>query len=117
LSISELFAGIAVTDLGTMESWYERLVGRPADMHPNENEAVWRLSERGWIYLVGDPGRAGRGLLTILVDDLDDQIAELAERGLRAGAVDTIPGAVRKSELTDPEGNRVTFGEALGDSG
>jgi len=39
----ELFAGIAVADLGQARHWYERLAGRPPDFLPNDNEAVWHL--------------------------------------------------------------------------
>src|SRR2546423_4900651 len=27
--------------------WYERLVGRPPDLVPNDDEAAWRLTETG----------------------------------------------------------------------
>ena len=78
----ELFAGIAVADLGQARHWYERLAGRPPDFLPNDNEAVWHLGGTGWIYVVGDAGRAGNGLITVLVEDLDARVAVLAERGL-----------------------------------
>lgn len=59
------------------------------------------------------PTRIGQALLTLLVDDLDETLSDLAKGGIEAGAIDTIPGAVRKAEFTDPEGNRITFGEPL----
>jgi predicted enzyme related to lactoylglutathione lyase len=115
MAITEFFAGVPVADYRAALAWYERLVGRPADLFPNENEAVWQLSAAGWIYLVGDRERAGKALLTILVDDLDEQVAELAARGLSTDPVDTIPGVVRKAAITDPEGNTITFGQPLGE--
>ena len=44
-----------------------------------------RLAARGhaWVYVVEDSERAGRGLLTVIVDDLDAQLAGLAQRGRR----------------------------------
>jgi predicted enzyme related to lactoylglutathione lyase len=53
----------------------------------------------------------GKALLTILVDDLDDQVAQLASRGLPVGSIDVIAGSVRRVVISDPEGNRITFGQ------
>jgi predicted enzyme related to lactoylglutathione lyase len=52
-------------------------------------------------------------LLTLIVDNLEDHVADLAERGVAIGAIETVPGVVRKAVITDPEGNTITFGEAL----
>lgn len=57
--------------------------------------------------------RTGGDLLTILVDDLEDQVAQLAERGFPVGPIDVIPGAARTVEISDPEGNRITLGQPL----
>jgi predicted enzyme related to lactoylglutathione lyase len=111
--MSIVFAGIAVSDYPAARDWYERLLGRPADMYPHDHEAAWQLGEEGWIYVVADPARAGPGLLTLLVDDLDATVAEIGARGIAAESMETIPGAARKAEYTDPEGNRVTFGQPL----
>jgi catechol 2,3-dioxygenase-like lactoylglutathione lyase family enzyme len=87
--------------------------GTTPDFFPNENEAVWQLAGTGWIYLVGDADRAGQALLTLLVEDLEDLVVEVAERGPAVGAIDTVPGVVRKAVVRDPDGNTITFGEAL----
>lgn len=50
-------------------------------------------------------------MLTLIVDDLDEQIAALAERGLATGAIETVSEGARKATITDPEGNLVTFAE------
>ncbi len=114
MSITETFAGVAVADFPAPRAWYERLLGRPPDMVPHETEVVWKLTEGGWIYVVGDPERAGGSLVTLLVDDLDRELAGIAERGIEAGPIETIPGKARRANVTDPEGNRITFGQPLG---
>lgn len=115
MAITEFFAGVAVADFRAMLAWYERLFGRPPDLFPHEAEAVWRVTDHAWVYVVAVErsvaGRAGGALLTILVDDLEDQVAQLAERGLPVGPIGVIPGAARKVEISDPEGNRITFGQ------
>ncbi|MDX6630918.1 MAG: hypothetical protein QOH00_3164, partial [Gaiellales bacterium] len=113
MAVTEFFAGVAVADFGAALAWYERLFGKPPDFFPHESEAVWRVIDHAWVYVVADAERAGRGLITILVEDLEQQVAELAERGIETDPIETIPGAVRKAELTDPEGNRITFGQPL----
>ncbi|TMM02649.1 MAG: VOC family protein [Actinobacteria bacterium] len=84
---------------------------------PNDNKAAWRLTDKGWLYIVGDAQRAGAGLLTLLVDDVDEWIADLARRGLAPDAIETIPGAVREAVNVDPDGNRITVGRPLGAGG
>jgi glyoxylase I family protein len=117
VAVEVVFAGIPVADYATGREFYERLLGRPPDMYPNDNEAVWQVAGAGWIYVVGDAGRAGNALLTLIVDDLDEHVAVLAERGLATDPTDTLPGVVRRAEITDPDGaNRVTFGQPLGES-
>jgi predicted enzyme related to lactoylglutathione lyase len=111
MDYTEVFAGLAVADFPAALVWYERLLGRPPDLVPNWHEAAWQLTESGWIYVVGDSTRAGKALLTVLVDDLDERIAEFAERGLAPLRIDTLPNLVRKATITDPEGNQITFGQ------
>lgn len=117
MAITEFFAGVAVADFGAMVAWYERLFGKPPDFFPHDAEAVWRVTDHAWVYVVAVERsvaeRAGGALLTILVDDLDDQVARLTERGILVRAIDVIPGAARKAEISDPEGNRISFGQPL----
>jgi catechol 2,3-dioxygenase-like lactoylglutathione lyase family enzyme len=118
MPITEFFAGIAVADFAAMRAWYERLMDRPPDFSPQDGEVVWRVTEHAWIYVVatrhdGAAGRAGMALLTILVDDLAQQVAQVAARGLPIGPITADPGGVRKAVLSDPEGNRITFSQPL----
>lgn len=113
MDIKWFFAGVAVADYPSARAWYERLMGRPADFTPHENEAVWQVVENGWFYVVADRDRAGKALLTLMVDNLDRLVAELKERGLVIGAIETQPGRFRRAEVIDPEGNKITFAQAL----
>jgi predicted enzyme related to lactoylglutathione lyase len=112
LAVNVLFAGIAVTDLGAAIEWYERLLGGPPDMAPNERERCWRLTGESWIYVVAEPERAGQSLVTVMVDDLDERLAGIRARGIEVGEIQTINESTRKAEIADPEGNRIGFGQA-----
>ena len=113
MDIKWFFAGVAVADYPSARAWYERLMGRPPDFTPHDHEAVWQIVENGWIYVVADTDRAGKGLLTLMVDNLDRHITELKERGLAVGAIEAREGLYRRAEVTDPEGNTITFAQAL----
>jgi predicted enzyme related to lactoylglutathione lyase len=111
MGVDHLFAGIGAADYRAMSEWYERLMGRPADLVPNEFEVAWQLTDSAWIYVKADPERAGSAFLTVLVDDLDAYLAGLAERGIAPGPVDTLSGGTRVALVTDPEGNTIQLGQ------
>ncbi len=89
MAITEFFAVVAVADFRAILAWYERLFGKPPDIFLHEAEAVWRVTDHSWVYVVvverSVAERTGRALLTILVDDRDDQVAQLAERAAPRG--------------------------------
>lgn len=112
MPINKVFAGIAVADLDSALSWYERLLGRPADDIPMDGLAEWHFAEAGSIQVIQDADRAGSALLTLAVDDLKTHVAVLEERGLTPGAVDdTTSDKVLFGEITDPEGSTITLVE------
>lgn len=104
-----VFAGLVVANRDRAAAWYERLLGRPPTFLPNDAEAVWQLAGTASVYLLADPDRAGRGVVALVVDDLDAILAEIAGRGIVAGAIEEIPGAGRKAVITDPDGNEVAI--------
>ena len=106
-----LFAGIPVGDFAAALSWYERLLGGPPSFLPHDTEAVWQLAEDRMVYVVQRPERAGHALVTLIVDDLDERMAGIAQRGLEPAEQETYPNGVRKITYADPEGNEVGFGE------
>ena len=113
MSITDSFAGVAVADFGAMRDWYERLFGREPDLAPHDREACWQLAEGCWVYLVEDGERVGGALLTLLVEDLEAELAGISERGIEAAPTETMPGKALKATITDPEGNQVSFGQPL----
>lgn len=80
-------------------------------MLPNDAEAAWQLADSASLYLLADPARAGRGVITLVVDDLDAVLAEIAARGLTPGPAEAAGTAGRKSVITDLDGNAVSIVE------
>ncbi len=116
LTFNYVFAGIAVADYDAALAWYTRFFGRSPDVIVTENEAMWQVTDTGWIYVVGDASRAGKALLTLLVTDLDGLVAELGQRGLEPSSIETVPGLYRKAVMTDPEGNMISLGQLSTDA-
>ncbi len=85
MSIEYVFAGLAVTGVDAAIDWYERLLGKPPDMRPNDREATWRLTETASVYIVADEDRAGQSAVTMFVDDLDAELDGIARRGIPVG--------------------------------
>jgi glyoxylase I family protein len=103
-----LFASVPVSDLPAALNWYGLLFGRPADIVPNGDEAMWRVADNGWLYVVEDPGRAGMTIVTISFDDLDRLVGDLSGRGIAAGPIEAVGDEGRKSKVRDPDGNVIT---------
>jgi predicted enzyme related to lactoylglutathione lyase len=106
-----LFAGIPVSDFAAALAWYERLVGSPPSSFPHDTEAVWELAEHRLVYIVQRPEHAGHAMHTIIVDDLDTLVAEIAQRGLEPAKQERYTNGVRKTTYADPDGNEIGYGE------
>ncbi|MCW2494257.1 VOC family protein [Jatrophihabitans sp.] len=108
MTITYLFAGLAIRDRDASAAWYSRLFDTEP-MLPNDDEAMWQLVGTGSLYVVVDHERAGAGTVTLIVDDLDATLEELRARGFDLVEPIVIPGAGRKSLVSDPDGNQVWF--------
>jgi predicted enzyme related to lactoylglutathione lyase len=112
VSISAVLAGIPVDDFGAAVNWYERLLGRAPDERPMDGLAAWHFPNTGVIQVIQDADRSGGGLLTLSVDDLEQDVAELGERGLAPDAIDDATSdKVLFAQLTDPDGSAITLVE------
>jgi catechol 2,3-dioxygenase-like lactoylglutathione lyase family enzyme len=109
-----LFAGIPVGDFAAALDWYQRLLGAAPTSFPHDTEAVWELAEHRLVYVVERPEHAGHAMHTIIVDDLDTRVAEIAQRGLEPATQETYPNGVRKTTYVDPDGNEIGFGAVPG---
>lgn len=103
-----LFAVISVTDLDNAVTWYERFFSRPPDVTIEGVEHLRRLFDKGYVVLLVEPEHAGHSLLTVLVDDADEEADALRDRGLDVGPIEVIRDVERKAPLVDPDGNAVS---------
>ena len=107
---AELFAGISVSDYARALIWYEQLLGSEPSFLPNDVEAVWEVGEHRYVYIELRPAHAGHALHTLFVDDLDERVQGIADRGLDPAERETYENGVRKVTYRDPDGNEIGFG-------
>ncbi|HEY3878818.1 MAG TPA: VOC family protein [Trebonia sp.] len=110
----DLFAGIPVTDYAAALPWYERIFGAKPSFLPNDTEAVWQVAEHRYVYIVQKPERAGNGLVLSFVDDLDERVAAIGQRGIEPATRETYDNGTTKVTYRDAEGNEISFGGGPG---
>lgn len=109
MSIVNALAGIAVKDIDAAVLWYERILG-PAS-RPMDEVAEWQLPNGGCVQVFEDGIRAGYSSMTLVVEDLDHEIAALESKGIRIGEKsrsDLVDVAI----VQDQDGNQVVFAHA-----
>lgn len=113
MAVTNALAGIAVSRLAHAIAWYRRLLDRLPDTQPMEGLAEWAFPEGGWIQIFEDEARAGRSSVTLVEDDLDGRLGDLARKGI---AVETTSSSeqVKVAIVRDPDGNLVVFAQPLG---
>jgi predicted enzyme related to lactoylglutathione lyase len=115
MSIKNAIASVAVKDLSSAIQWYETLFGRPADSRPMAEVAEWKFERGGWLQVYENAERAGTGSCTLAVSSLDEQIADLKNKGIEAGEP-MISEKAKVVMIKDPEGNSIAFAEAIDQS-
>ena len=112
MDATHLFAGLAVSDFRAACDWYERLFGSSPAFFPRDGEAVWHATSSASVYVTADRARAraGTGLLTLAVKNLDTQRADLARRKVPVEESAERSG-MRTLIATDPDGNTIKFFE------
>lgn len=110
MKIAYLYTAMLVSDLKVSERFYAKVIGRPADDHPQDFLIQWRGFGPAGIQLFLDPRKAGKGRMTLVVSDLARLGHSLRKKGLKLGPIQT--GDFGKiAQLADPDGNLITLAE------
>lgn len=110
MTITNALAGIAVDDLGEALDFYERLFGRKADARPMGEVAEWKLPSGGWVQVFTDADRAGASSLTLIVDDLSEELGRLSLHGLMPVSK-AMGDFFKTAKFRDGDGNQITFSQ------
>lgn len=110
MTIQGIYASATVSNFDTALSWYEALMGRPADDQPIPGMAQWRNMGAAGLQLWQDDARAGKGLITIVVPNLAAERSRLS--GLGMHLVNEAKGGFGAvAQIFDAEGNRINLTE------
>ena len=109
-AITDLFAGVPVSDLDRGVDWYTRFFGRPPD-RPVGDEMLWEIDEHAWLFIEPNPAQAGAGRITLAVTGLDAILERLAAEGIEHEPVETYSNGVRHVDVPHPDGNAIALAE------
>ena len=112
-AITELVAGVPVSDLEASVDWYTRLFGRPPDMRVGE-EMLWQIGEHATLFIEPNAAHAGAGRITFAVEGLDALLGRLTAARIEHERVETYSNGVRHVKIPDPDGNAIAFAEPPG---
>jgi glyoxylase I family protein len=111
MRITNVLAALPVQDFDAAVRWFGELVGSGPTTRPMEGLAEWRFPAGGWVQVFVDAERAGKGALTVVVDDIEACRRDLAAKGV---AIDSSGDGetTRITLITDPDGNRIVFAQS-----
>jgi catechol 2,3-dioxygenase-like lactoylglutathione lyase family enzyme len=109
-AVTDLFAGVPVSDLDTSIDWYTRFFGRPPDSRVGE-EVLWEIGEHAWLFIEPNAAQAGAGRITLAVAELDALLGRLAAARIEHEPIETYSNGVRHVNVPDPDGNTIAFAE------
>jgi catechol 2,3-dioxygenase-like lactoylglutathione lyase family enzyme len=109
-SLTDLFAGVPVSDLDAGLDWYTHLFGRPPDRRAGD-ELLWEIDEHAWLFIEPNARDAGTGRITFAVTGLDALLERLAADGIGHEPIETYSNGVRHAKIPDPDGNAIAFAE------
>jgi catechol 2,3-dioxygenase-like lactoylglutathione lyase family enzyme len=109
-AITDLFAGVPVSDLDTSIYWYTRFFGRPPDSRVGD-EVLWEIDEHARLFIEPNAAQAGAGRITLAVSGLDALLERLTAQHIDHEPVETYSNGVRHVNVPDPDGNAIAFAE------
>ncbi len=109
-AITDLIAGVPVSDLDASIDWYTRFFGRSPDMRAGD-EVLWDVAEHATLFIEPNAAQAGAGRITFAVTGLDALLQRLATQRIEHEPIETYSNGVRHVKIPDPDGNAIAFAE------
>lgn len=111
MTVRNAIASVAVKDLETAKTWYEKLLEQPCSM-PMPGVAEWTFAGGGGLQVYELPERAGGGSVTLSVKDIEAIVRQLETLGIDTSQR-TSSDRVKTVMIVDPEGNHIAFAQAI----
>jgi catechol 2,3-dioxygenase-like lactoylglutathione lyase family enzyme len=109
-AITELFAGVPVSDLDVSIDWYTRFFGRPPDRRVGD-EVLWEIDEHATLFIEPNAAQAGAGRITLAAIGLEALLERLAAERIEHEPIETYSNGVRHVNIPDPDRNSIAFAE------
>jgi catechol 2,3-dioxygenase-like lactoylglutathione lyase family enzyme len=107
---TSITVGLPVRDLDAARGWYERVLGRVADIEPVPGIVEFEVHPGSWLQLHdGD-----QTVFRIGVKDVGAARSRLLQSGIEVGPVERVEGVIAFCEFSDPDGNRLSLYQVLG---
>lgn len=108
MKVRNVFLSLNARDFSSQSAWWSRVLGRGWDRQPMPSCHEWDLTESVFFQVL-DSDEGGKTVVTLLVDDLDGQVARLRGLGLDIPEPTLVEGfnTLRYCRFHDPEGNEV----------
>ena len=110
MKVDYVYAAVSSADLERAEAFYSKVLGRKADDRPMESLIQWRDIAGAGIQVFADRGKAGHGAMTLVVPNAARLKVALEAAGYACGEVHAGDFG-RIVQVSDPDGNVVTFAE------
>jgi catechol 2,3-dioxygenase-like lactoylglutathione lyase family enzyme len=114
--LTDLIAGVPVSDLHASTEWYRRFFGREPDLVAGD-EILWDVRPGATLFIEPNPAAAGSGHITFAVTGLDELLEQLNAAGIEHEPIETYDNGVRHVSIPDPDGNLIAYAEAPPASG
>ena len=110
MTITNALAGIAVDDITEASISTSGCSAALPDARPMNDVAEWKLPGGGWVQVHTDADRAGASTLTLIVDDLAEELGRLSLHGLKPVAK-SMGDFFKTAKFRDPDGNQIIFSQ------
>jgi catechol 2,3-dioxygenase-like lactoylglutathione lyase family enzyme len=110
MSITALYAQLNCTDLEQSSAWFSRLFGRKPDAAPMNGLLEWHHQQCAGFQLFQFPEYAGKGTVTLIVEDIGLARLRIRDAGLQPGKIEDADYTTI-CRLYDPDGNLVVLAQ------
>ena len=108
MNLRKLYTALLVSDLAVAEDWYGKLLGRRPDFRPMDTLVQWELGSSGGMQLSSDDKLAGKGAMSLVVDDVETERDRLDSLGIVLG--ESMQGTYSTlAQVRDPDGNLIVL--------
>jgi catechol 2,3-dioxygenase-like lactoylglutathione lyase family enzyme len=108
MKLQKIYTALLTADLAAAEAWYAKLLGRRPDSRPMDTLVQWELFDQGGVALSTDDEIAGKGVMFLIIDDLEAERRRLQGLGIVLGG-DIQGDYSTLAQVRDPDGNLLTL--------